>query len=245
MSELTELPGGNIVKIKQLENVAVLLWNFNKFTSCPSVSIDQFSEVKVAERKLDLPQKDITSNVGWSYFTHNRELDVNNFTNEDKQVLKLSYTFPTPASEIVWLNVLLHSLASVLGDDYIVRFFDATKKTHHYCQFSGGETYTSLNVSTQPFSFSWSYSDKINDEEDEDASTLTASTSSPPTGNSSGPPGNVSPVSHGTSRLTVLSIEGKKGSVIIEKLKHQLWANMVIATVDKFIEAISIFTKQY
>ena len=209
LSELIELPGGNIVEIKRLESVAVLLWNFDKFTSCSSISIDQFSLVKVSERNLNLPQKGVTSNVGWLYFTLEGEMDINNFTNEDKQILKQSHVFPTPASERVRLNVLLNSLKLVLGHDYIVGFFDATKKTHHYCQFSGGgDLYITKRVQPQPLVFLGATQ---TDDDDEDASTLTTSTSSPPTGNSpSGPSDNVSPVSHGTSKLTGLSIEGKK-----------------------------------
>ena len=54
-SEVVELFDGNIVKIKQLENIAVLLWNFDKFTGCSTVSTDQFSLVDTCERKLYLP----------------------------------------------------------------------------------------------------------------------------------------------------------------------------------------------
>lgn len=244
LSELIELPGGNIVEITQLESVTVLLWNFDVFTSCSGVSRDQFSDVKVCERKLDLPQKGVTSNVGWSFFTLKHKMDVNNFTNEDKQILKQSYVFPTPASEMVRINVLLNSLRLALGDEYRVDIFDGTKKTHHYCQFSGGGgLYITKLVEPQPLVFLGSTTD--DDDDDEDAYTLTTSTSSPPTGNSpSRPPDNVSPVSHGTSKLASLSVEGKKDNFDIETLKYQLWANMVIATVERFMMAISMFTKQ-
>ena len=92
----------------------------------------------IRERKLDLPQNSLTSNVGWLYFTLEEEIDVNNITNEDKQILIQLYTFPTPASDMVRLNVLLNSVKEILVRDYFVGFFDATKKTRHYCQFSGG-----------------------------------------------------------------------------------------------------------
>ena len=135
------------------------------------------------------------------------EIDVNNFTNEDKQILIQLYTFPTPASDMVWLNILLNSIKEILVRDYFVGFFDSTKKTRHYYQFSGGgDLYITKRIQPQPLVFLGS-----TQTDDEDASTLTTSTSSPPTGNSpSRPPDNVSPVSHGTSKLAGLSIEGKK-----------------------------------
>ena len=54
-----------------------------------------------------------------------------------------------------------------------------------------------------------------------------------------------SPVNPGTSKLTALAIEGKKGDYSKSKLKYQLWANMVRITVEKLTDALqSNFTKQ-
>ena len=50
---------------------------------------------------------------------------------------------------------------------------------------------------------------------------------------------NVSPLTHGTSRLSTLSIEGEKGSTDLEKLKYQLWANMIVLVIDNFKETIA------
>ena len=47
-------------------------------------------------------------------------MDVNNFTNEDKQILIRSYMFPMPASDMVWLNCLLNLIKEILGRDYFV-----------------------------------------------------------------------------------------------------------------------------
>ena len=65
-------------------------------------------------------------------------MDVNNFINEDKQMLLPSYMSPTPPSDMVQLIVLLNSIKENLGRDYFVGFFDPKKKSQHYCQFSGG-----------------------------------------------------------------------------------------------------------
>ena len=49
---------------------------------------------------------------------------------------------------------------------------------------------------------------------------------------------NVSPVTSGVSKFIPLSVEGKKGYVTEEKLKFQLWANMISLMVTNFIETI-------
>ena len=57
-------------------------------------------------------------------------------------------------------------------------------------------------------------------------------------------PNNLSPIQGGTSTSTTLSIERKRGDFGHDKLKHQLWANMVNASVTKFIERIPQFDEQ-
>ena len=206
LSELVKLPGGNIKEIKKIGSVVVLLWNFDDFTSCSSVSDRQFFGVELPERKLNMPKKKgITSNIGWSFFTLEDKLNVNIFTDEDKQGLDLLYIFPKPDNEMVRMNVLQQSLMKQLGNDYNVFFFDATKKTRHYCQFSGGgDLYITKRVQPHPLVF---FGAAQTDDDDDDASTPATSTSSLPTGYSPSRP--VSPVTRGTSKSAGLSIEGK------------------------------------
>ena len=117
-----------------------------------------------------------------------------------------------------WMDALFNSLQS---HRYDVKRCKSTKTTSHYCQFSGGGYIHvhSKNIGTLVFVSS---AEKTPDEE-----------SSVGGGNEK-----VFPLAHGTSKLSLLSIEGKKGSIPSAKLKYQLWANMITLVIGRFITAV-------
>lgn len=53
----------------------------------------------------------------------------------------------------------------------------------------------------------------------------------------------ISPKRKGTCTSTTLSVEGKGGNFDPVSLKYQLWANMVIASVSRFVKRIAVFNE--
>ena len=50
--------------------------------------------------------------------------------------------------------------------------------------------------------------------------------------------GKVSPLNQGSSKLSSLSIEVKKGNITLKKFRYQLWANTITLAIGNFITAI-------
>ena len=110
------------------------------------------------------------------------------------------------------VNALSQSLQSY---GYIV--LQAGGDLSHYCEFSGGGDIYIVNEVEEPFIFQ---STQLTDEVDENGEVT-----------------NLSPITDGTQKLTSLSIEGKRGSLgNIESGVCQLWANMMILCVEKFVK---------
>ena len=102
--------------------------------------------------------------------------------------------------------------------------------------FGGGDIYLWNNSISKPLIFSGPTDGDGDTTTTPDAPT-TSGAQTHGAGLSSGDV-NVSPVTSGISKLIPLSVEGKKGNVTEEKLKFQLWANMISLIVTNFIKTI-------
>ena len=128
-------------------------------------------------------------------------------------------------------------ITSLNQHKYNVKKFTAKRTTHHYCKFSGeGDIYLWNKSISKPLIFSGPTDGDGDTTTTPDART-TSGAQTHGAGLSSGDV-NVSPVTSGISKSSSLSIEGKTGYVSADKLKFQLWANMISLMVTNFIKTI-------
>ena len=94
----------------------------------------------------------------------------------------------------------------------MVEKVNSTDVTQHYCQFSGGGDICIHGDNLETLVVDGDIDGITNDERLD-----------------------LSPIHSGTSTST---IEWKRGNFALRKLKHQLWANMITASIMKFISTI-------
>ena len=153
----------------------------------------------------------------------------------NKETLDLKETFKFPIVSEKKRIAALHN--SLTRNGYNAWTPDSTKQSHHFCQFSGGgDLYNTKEVSA-PMVFVASEDSTVS-ENSLELSVPSASSEEPNDQISA------SPSTPGTSKLSALSIEAKRESVSVQKLKYQLWANMFCIAVTTFVESLSSFTKQ-
>lgn len=214
---------GVIHHLTTIEGVKVFVWDFTKFTPCSSASDNDFKMVNTPKRYFDFKDPCPTGYISLPFFTiENDEKAI--FRDKTKQVFNESFMYPD-APEYERIDALYESLHR---HQYNVKRCKSGKTTEHYCEFSGGgDIYIcNKNIST-PLVFTAGETEL--DQPDEELSVGG---------------GNVK-----VSQLSLLSIEGKKGNFSPEKLKYQLWANMITLVIGNFIKAVnppiyqSLFTK--
>ena len=213
---LIELPEeGDLHHLVTVEGVKVLVWNFTQFTRCSSASINDFILVNTSERCFDFEDPCPTGHISLPFFTIESDLTAI-FRNVTTQKFNESFVYPDVA-ENVRMDVLFNSLKS---HQYDVRRCKSTKSISHYCQFLGGGDIYIQNKNIGALVF------------------ISAAEKTPDEGLSVGG-GNKkgSPLAHATSKLCSLSIEGKKG-ISADKIKYQLWANMITRVIERFITSV-------
>ena len=225
LSEFITFPDdGEIQHICNLGDFSVLMWDFAVFTRCSSAKIENFRLTKVNNNKpFKLPTPSPKVAVSLPFFTLDT-LDSEVFADVDEQILNRLYSFPV-ATERQRQDFLYMSLKK---HGYDVHLAESTKSLHHYCQFSeGGDFYVTKAV-TPPLVI-------VSPTE---VATITADQST----SISDMPSKLSPVSMGQSKLASLHIEAKQGAVDLDRLKYQLWADMIVGTVNKFVKSLKRFT---
>ena len=239
LCEIIELPSGDLQYVCNIEDIVVLMWNFEEYTACRSASLQDFRFINTLERLFKFQNARPKGNVSLPYFIlEDRESDV--FLDKENQILHELYAYPVE-SEKKRLNALCKSLQA---NHYIVNSCDSSKTSTHFCQFSGGGDFyitkdiSSVLVFAVPTDENSPGTDKDSPDTDKDS----PATESAPEGSSQS--SKVSPKVPGESKLVSFNIEGKKDSCNIQQLKFQLWANMIILTVTKFKESLKLFTKQ-
>ena len=113
---------------------------------------------------------------------------------------------------------------SLQANHYDVYTYDPSKTSYHFCEFSGGgNIYITKDISSFLVFVVPTDEDLPTTDKDSPA------TKSAPEGLLQ-----VSPLAAGVSKMVSLIVEGKKESCSIEKLKCQLWANMIVLAIARF-----------
>ena len=235
LKQLFTVPNGNIEQLDRLEDgsLTVFIWNFDEWIPCSSAQRTDFNTVIVSKSLLEMPLEGITKNVAWSFFSLKPRLDDGDFADADRKVLKTSFVFPKITSEDERIVCLHNALAKHLDSSYVISKLDHKRTSKHFCQFSGGgDLCISRPIEkSDPLVFLGSQNDSDQ--------TGNSSTEQPSVGNQNI---RVSPIQLGTSTSPILCIEGKKEFCDDDKLKFQLWANMVVVSVTGFINRLPKFT---
>lgn len=224
LSSAIALPDEGVIHhLATIEGVKVLVWKFTEFTPCSSASENNFKLVSTPKRYFDFKDPCPKGHISLPFFLIENDEDTI-FRDKTNKIVNELFMYPE-VSEDDRMNALYDSLHL---HRYNVKRCKSTKTTEHYCEFSGGgDIYIcNKNIST-PLVFT---SPTAGETE----------LAQPDEGSSVGGGGvKVSPVTYGTSKLSSLSIEGKKGSISSMKLKHQLWANMITVIIGNFIKAVN------
>ena len=137
LSESIEFPIGNLKQICKVEDIVILMWNFEEFTPCSGASVNDFDVVNFSKRLFDLKSASLKGRadlngkgaISLPYFTLGYK-QIDYFYDEEDG----SYMFPDTSE-----NVRLEALPiSLHANQYNVKGWDGTKTVEHYCQFSGG-----------------------------------------------------------------------------------------------------------
>ena len=234
LTDMIDFPdNGELHEITTIDGLKVLVWNFDDYTACSSASKKDFSFVGNTRKIFEFDRPIAKGTISLPYFI--LEADESVVFHNNTQCVKETFTFPD-VSEFRQMEAFCNSLRS---HSYKVNRCDSVKTTNHYCEFSGGgDVYISKTNVSVPLVFVSSTVEESTEPAEE--STESDEKSSVVDGNV-----HVSPLAHGDSRLASLIIEGGKGSCDSEKLKYQLWANMVVLAIANFMEAIKPSAKSF
>ena len=224
LSRKIDLPKGKLYQICAIEGVIILMWDFENFISCRKAGRRDFVHVVTDERLYPFEWPWPKASFSLPFFILNEKHGVV-FHDEEKQIMKESYTFPLVSKS----ERKSAFYRSPQAHNFNVDRVDATKTTHHFCQFSGGgDIYITKDLSSLVFVT------PINNNSSPTVSGPEDSMEFP----------NLSPTSSSDSKLISLSIEAKKQLPDVEELQYQLWANMILLAVEKFKESVSFNTKE-
>ena len=244
------LPRGKLDHKCMIEQMIVLLWDFFRFTSCSDASKGNFKHVRCIERVFKFPNIP-KATVSLPFFTID---DTEIFRDEENQIIKEEYVYPE-VTEKTRENALQRALQA---HKFNVNASESAKSTVHFCEFSGGgDLYITGNVSalvvvTPAEADSTAESDSSANESSvatNDVSLLGAQGRSMPSMIATNIAVNKekSPTVAGQSKLVSLTLELKKNHFMMDKLKYQLWANMINLAVNNFVKSLenSSMTKKY
>ena len=237
LSDLIYLPNGKLNEIRHIGNLLILMWDFDDYTCCSDATKDDFMHANTSSSIFRLPKPYPKGTVSLPFFILEEEKSKV-FEDVDQQILGEYYRFPE-VSKHTRIQSLRRSLEA---HNYAVHMIDPTKTTEHYCQFSGGgDLCVTKNVKLPLVILS------PTDEVDTTALDQGTSGGDMPSSSTAGGgmlSSKLSPLTKGDSKLASLCIEGKKHSPNLDKLKFQLWANMIVIAVKKFKDSLLHFTKE-
>lgn len=220
---------GGLCEVGIVDHIKVLMWEFQERQPCSNATEQHFVGVDETEKLYSVDNMNmrvIKKNVSLSYFTLEiDELQNCNSLDESQRRTKVMYQFPDE-NEAKRVSALSHCLSVHLGRGYRIEKLDRKRATHHFCQFSGGGDLCITKSLTGPPLI---YTTEAETGYREDAEPSTSSNKS----------AEFSPPAVGSPKFTSLIIEGKKTNTPDDDFKHQLWANMIVITVGKFVDSIS------
>ena len=216
---------GELKRFDSIGKYSIFVFIFNTMTPCSSAKEADFVDVSFPTVEMKLPEIALTTNVGWSFFSLNPDTSDNlekYFVDKKRTLLKPVFRFPQPYSEDHRIECLLTTIKrkyqlpnSLANAEKVVPQLE----TDGYCQFSGGgDILVHSGLETLVV--------QGKEEDNEEGH------------------GGLSPISDGTAASTTLSVEGKKGDYSYERLKYQLFANIVRASVVKFINSMKRFDEK-
>ena len=224
LSEVSKLkniamPKGKLKRLQSIGKFSIFFFLFEEKTKCSVATETNFVNVDVPSAKIKLPVLFVKRNVAWAFFTLNPSLKdnlENYFEQSNGKTLKDSFIFPKPHYEDHRMSCLLSTIKGHYELDESTALakidrIEAKTQTDGCCQFSGGGDLC-LNAKLETLVFNEMAGENVE--------------------------GIPSPICKGTSASTTMSIEGKKDSCSYDKLKYQLFANMVVASVAKFIDKL-------
>lgn len=213
---------GCIEQIEQSEptnTLSMFIYKFHDATQCSKANGSDFANVFLEHSNPRKYPEGVDRNVAWSFYSLNSAADDSlekYFKGEFNEIPTDNFTFPTPV-EFQRRDCLLLSIQRQYPN-ISVKFVDATSQTQCHCQFTGGGDILIESTGTLA---TLVISEGITSDEDEK---------------------DVSPVYKGTLNSPTLSIECKKDAYPNNKLKYQLFANMMISAVTKFVQNLPFFT---
>ena len=236
-SQLGTLPEGWIRQLCEVDNIRVLIWDFKEFTPCSDASESDFSFIDELKRPFDLRNSKLKTGVGLNFFTLGRDKhDI--FDNEELQIVKTEYVFPE-ATELERLDAFRLSLYHA---EFYVNSVKSTKSAQHLCEFSGGGDVcvTATKETSVPMVILASPDDTSEDppQTNDPTTSKDLSPTESPSHKSAKP--KLSPLVTGNLAMV---IEGKKFNFDKTKHKYQLWANMIVVVVRRFISTVESFDK--
>ena len=222
LRQCIELPDHGEVYLIEHKDVMLFFWSFDKkdCTPCSAATINDFACLHSEENKglfkFDGPCPDAT--VSLPFFLSGKMDGI--FYNEETLQLKQLFIYPT-VSEARRVNDFMKSL---VNNGYEVEKPDSSTRSQRFCQFTGGGDLFITKPFSPPMVFLAGTDGQPSDADPDE----------PDVSNTDGQPSDVDPG---------VSVEAKKESFPLEKLKYQLWANMFCAAVSQFIDKL-LFTEQ-
>ena len=202
---------GSACEVAEYDDCRVFVWVFEKATAC--------SEVKKNDVKITRLQKIIKGEpmsggkISYPYFTLKLGLEPH-----------VKHTFPSNMYEQDRLNAISKSLQQ---HGHMVNYFG--KIQSRYCEFTGGGDIYIENEVEGPLVFKLQQSPDDDEADDLDNKSDDVKNSNKAV--------NVSPTNPGTQKLAQLSVEEKRGTVDVSAVTGQLWANMMLICVKRFVES--------
>lgn len=215
---------GTLKRLKGIGKYSIFIFVFSRMTQCSAAAEADFVDVDfpLVVKEMNLPVMGVTRNVGWSFFTLNDNLNddlTKYFEDTTGRVLKENFCFPKPRYEEQRMACLLSTITSkyqLNKPNSLAKAMkiEAKTQTDGYCQFSGGgDILVHAELETLVVK-------GVTTKDDE----------------------GLSPIYDGTSASTTISIEGKKSdNYSYEKLRYQLFANVILASITKFIDKMEKF----
>jgi len=252
-----ELSCGKLDHTCTIDNMIVLMWDFQSCTQCSNASKRNFIGARMNERLFEFPNAPKATTSLPFFIIDDKDI----FRDEANQIVKETYVYPE-VTEKARQNALQKSLQAA---QYNVYTSDSAKTTAHFCEFSGGgDLYIAGDNSSALVLVTLENdspamdagSSAINEDSlatNEGSSVTNQGSLLVESAQGSSSPSMItrnkkkSPIHVGEAKLASLNFELKKDHFIIDKLKHQLWANMINVTVNNFVLSFkdTSMTKQY
>ena len=215
------IPEGKISLLHRIGKLIIFLYVFKQQTPCSEAVDQDFDEASVDITdlmKIQWNDLKVDKNMAWSFFSLNDDIDYDVNKDFNGASVRSDYEYRIPVAESQRSLPLLLTVKQYVRNHSIpahVEMVDPTLAYNKGCQFSGGGD---IRISTDALSCVI-----IHDKTEAD--------------------GGSSPIYDG-STVQSLSVEAKKGDYDLKKLRNQLFANMMVASVSNFIDTLKNYTEK-